>query len=106
MRTLLREALGLARAREVVADTVERMQGQERELIILSLATGDEVFLGAVAEFFFQPQRLNVSITRAKTKLVVIGPDLATVPALEQRDVKGWIAQYVDLLQQLKRVEL
>ena len=106
VRSLLREALGRTRAREVVADTVERMQGQERELIILSLATGDEVFLGAVAEFFFQPQRLNVSITRAKTKLIVIGPDLATVPALEQRDVQGWIAQYVDLLQHLKRVEL
>lgn len=106
MRTLLREALGRARAREVVADTVERMQGQERELIILSLATADEVFLRAVAEFFFQPQRLNVSITRAKTKLIVIGPELGAVPAIEQQDVKGWIAQYVDLLQHLKRVDL
>jgi len=106
VRTLLREALGSAGARDVVADTVERMQGQERELIILSLATGDEVFLGAVAEFFFQPQRLNVSITRAKTKLIVIGPELGAVPVLEQEDVKRWIGQYVDLLHHLKRVPL
>jgi DNA replication ATP-dependent helicase Dna2 len=89
-----------------VADTVERMQGQERELVILSLATGDEVFLGAVAEFFFQPQRLNVAITRAKSKLIVIGPDLVRVPAIEQADLKRWIAQYIDLVQHLKRVTL
>jgi DNA replication ATP-dependent helicase Dna2 len=105
IRTLLRAALGPA-AREVVADTVERMQGQERELVILPLATGDEVFLGAVAEFFFQPQRLNVAITRARSKLIVIGPDPARVPAIEQADVKRWIAQYIDLVQHLKRVTL
>lgn len=106
VRTLLTRKLGPAAARNVVADTVERMQGQERELIILSLASGSEVFLSAVAEFFFQPQRLNVSITRAKSKLIVIGPELASVPELEPPDLKRWIGQYVDFLQQLARVAL
>jgi DNA replication ATP-dependent helicase Dna2 len=106
IRTLLREALGRAGARDVVADTVERMQGQERELVILSQATGDEVFLAAVREFFFQPQRLNVAITRARTKLIVIGPELAAVPDIEHEDVKRWVGQYVDLLRHLKRVPL
>lgn len=106
VRTLLTQALGPVAARAVVADTVERMQGQERELVILSLASGDEVFLGAVAEFFFQPQRLNVSITRAKSKLIVIGPEPATVPALEQAYLRQWIGQYLDFLRQLTRVEL
>lgn len=106
VRTLLGQELGPAAARAVVADTVERMQGQERELVILSLASGDEVFLGAVAEFFFQPQRLNVSITRAKSKLIVIGPEPATVPQLEQAHLRQWIGQYLDFLRQLTRVEV
>ena len=104
LRALLRGALGAAAAAQVVADTVERMQGQERELVILSLATGDERFLGAVAEFFFQPQRLNVAITRARTKLIVVGPALAEVPDMEQEPLRRWIGQYVDLLRHLKRV--
>jgi DNA replication ATP-dependent helicase Dna2 len=106
VRTLLRAALGAERARAIVADTVERMQGQERELVILSLATGDEGFLEVVREFFFQPQRLNVAITRAKTKLVVIGPEVATVPELEQADVQRWVGQYIDLLRHLRHVAL
>lgn len=106
VRTSLNRKLGFAAAGNVVADTVERMQGQERELVILSLASGNEVFLGAVAEFFFQPQRLNVSITRAKSKLIVIGPELASMPELEQPDLKRWIRQYMDFLQQLTRVVL
>ena len=106
VRTLLARELGRDAACDVVADTVERMQGQERELIILSLASGDEVFLGAVAEFFFQPQRLNVSITRAKSKLIVIGPQPAAVPELETSHLRRWIGQYLDFLKQLARVEL
>jgi DNA replication ATP-dependent helicase Dna2 len=106
VRSLLIRRFGRVAARRVVADTVERMQGQERELIIVSLATGDEVFLQAIASFFFQPQRLNVAITRAISKLILIGPELAAVPDLEHRTVRQWIAQYRDLVGQMKRVEL
>ncbi len=106
IRTLLARTFGREAARVVVADTVERMQGQERELIVLSLATGDEMFLGHVAAFFFQPERLNVSITRAKTKLIVIGPWLSAAPDAEQPRLRAWVAQYVDLLAHLKRVDL
>jgi DNA replication ATP-dependent helicase Dna2 len=104
VRNLLVARLGRAVARDMVADTVERMQGQERELIVLSLATGDEVFLGAVAEFFFQPQRLNVAITRPRSKLIVIGPELTRVPVVEHEALKRWIGDYVDLLRHLKRL--
>lgn len=104
VRSLLAQRFGRDAARQVVADTVERMQGQERELIILSLATGDEVFLGAVAGFFFQPERLNVSITRPVSKLIVIGPELREVPLDAEAPLRGWIAQYIDLLHHLTRV--
>jgi DNA replication ATP-dependent helicase Dna2 len=106
VRNLLRATLGPAAARDVVVDTVERMQGQEREIVILSLATGDEVFLRAVAEFFFQPQRLNVSITRAKSKLIVIGPELTAPPAIGQEQIERWIGEYIQLTQHLTRLTL
>ena len=107
IRNGLERRFGRADARRVVADTVERMQGQERELVILSLATGDErVFLGAVAPFFFQPERLNVSITRPMTKLVVIGPELAAAPGVEDTALARWIAQYRDLVRHMARVAL
>ncbi len=63
-------------SKKIVTDTVERMQGQERELIIVSLCASDIRYVSAIADFFFQAERLNVAITRAKTKLILIGPEL------------------------------
>jgi DNA replication ATP-dependent helicase Dna2 len=98
IRVALAARLGPAEARCIVADTVERMQGQEREMVIVSLATGDEVFLGVVAEFFFQPERLNVAITRAKTKLIIIGPWLGSDFTANDDHLRRWVTDYRDLL--------
>jgi DNA replication ATP-dependent helicase Dna2 len=74
IRNLLREYVPeTAVRRQLVVDTVERMQGQERDLIILSLTTSNPGFAANVAEFFFQPERLNVAVTRPRTKLIIIG---------------------------------
>lgn len=72
---LLRE-----KAKEVISqdflpliDTVERLQGQDVDCIILSFASSDENYIKEVHEFLFNPNRLNVMISRAKTKVVIFG---------------------------------
>lgn len=52
-------------------DTVERLQGQDVECIILSFASSDEQYIESMRGFLFNPNRLNVMISRAKTKVVV-----------------------------------
>jgi len=76
IRSLLRDLNGIFSAQDIVADTVERMQGQEKEMIIVSLCATQSQYIKAVADFLFQPERLNVSITRPKTKLILIGPEI------------------------------
>lgn len=52
-------------------DTVERLQGQDVDCIILSFASSDEDYIKEIRDFIFNPNRLNVMISRAKTKVVV-----------------------------------
>lgn len=90
----------------LVADTVERMQGQEREVIIVSFATSDVTFAARLAEFLFQPQRLNVAASRARTKLILLAsPDLldfAESSALNE----SLRAPFVTLLRSAHRVDM
>lgn len=58
---------------KIAVDTVERMQGQEREVVMVSFATASPAFAAQMADFLFQPQRLNVAVTRPRTKLILVG---------------------------------
>ncbi|MEJ2717189.1 MAG: AAA domain-containing protein [Deltaproteobacteria bacterium] len=49
-------------------NTVDRFQGGEREVIILSLARSD-----GVTSFLADRRRLNVSLSRARSKLILLG---------------------------------
>ena len=74
IRSLIRRnLLDSELANKLVVDTVERMQGQEREVIIVSFATTSAKFAAQMADFLFQPQRLNVAVTRPRTKLILVG---------------------------------
>ncbi|MBI5572017.1 MAG: AAA family ATPase [Desulfomonile tiedjei] len=61
-------------------DTVDRFQGGEREVIILSLARSD-----SVTSFLADRKRLNVSLSRARSKLILLGngPALKEHPLFE-----------------------
>ncbi|MBO4230581.1 MAG: AAA family ATPase [Bacteroidales bacterium] len=57
---------------DVFVDTIERMQGQEKDYVIFTLANSNPSEVEDRLEFFYSPNRLNVAITRAKTKCIVI----------------------------------
>ncbi len=76
IRSLLRSKLPqLEHDRRPLVDTVERLQGGERDLIILSLTASDPEAMHRDADFFFSPNRLNVSLTRARKKMIVLMSD-------------------------------
>ncbi len=56
----------------VFVDTIERMQGQEKDYVIFTLANSNPSEIEDRLEFFYSPNRLNVAITRARTKCIVI----------------------------------
>ncbi|UUL82536.1 AAA domain-containing protein [Sphingomonas qomolangmaensis] len=53
-------------------ETVDRIQGKERDCVILSYCVADPEFALAEAAFIFSPERLNVATTRARSKLIVL----------------------------------
>jgi len=54
-----------------IIDTVERVQGLTVDLIAISMAASDPEFIASVASFLLSPNRLNVAISRARTKAVI-----------------------------------
>ncbi len=53
-------------------DTVERFQGQQRDVIIGSFGLGDPDLIRAEDEFLYSLNRFNVMASRARAKLVVL----------------------------------
>lgn len=58
-----------------IVDTVDRFQGQERDMIICSYSVADKDFVISEDEFILNPRRFNVSLTRAKSKFIMIISD-------------------------------
>jgi hypothetical protein len=53
-------------------DTVERFQGDERSVILVSATESDRAYLLASSEFLLDPRRLTVALSRAKQKMILV----------------------------------
>jgi superfamily I DNA and/or RNA helicase len=53
-------------------DTVERFQGGERTVVLVSATESDRAYLLAASDFLLDPRRLTVAVSRAKRKLVLV----------------------------------
>lgn len=59
---------------DATIDTVERFQGGEKDIMILSSTVSDPDYLEDESEFILDPNRLNVALSRMKKKLIVVVP--------------------------------
>ena len=73
IRRHIRKAISEEVAMELAVDTIDKMQGQEREVIIYSLAAGDEEYMAEMGDFLYNPNKMNVAFSRAKSKLIIVG---------------------------------
>lgn len=73
IRRYLRKALPEEYVAELAVDTIDKMQGQEREVIIYSLAAGDMEYMTEMGDFLYNPNKMNVAFSRAKSKLIIVG---------------------------------
>lgn len=66
---LLRERLP---AYAEAIDTVERFQGGERDLIIVSATVSDREYAATESDFLLEPRRFTVAVSRPKRKVIVV----------------------------------
>ncbi len=80
---------------ESFVDTVDRMQGQECDAVVVSYGVSDVEYALSEKEFIYSRNRLNVAMTRARHKSILfVSRRLLEPPiqALEQDDVADGIA--------------
>lgn len=61
-----------AGSRLPIIDTVERVQGLTVELVVVSLCASAPAYVQSIASFLCSPNRLNVAVSRARTKAILV----------------------------------
>lgn len=92
-------ALRAALPQSARVGTVDKFQGQEAEVVIVSLTTSSPDDLPRNVEFFYSKNRINVAISRARTlALVLANPKLLELDAksiehLRLVNTLAWVAE-------------
>lgn len=66
IRDVLGDVIGSA------VDTVERFQGDERTVIVIGATESAPDYLQSTGDFLMDPRRINVALSRAKQKLILV----------------------------------
>ena len=80
--------------------TVDKFQGQEAEVVVISMATSSGEYLPRHMEFLYSKNRLNVAISRARClAILVANPALMairchTVDQVELVNTLCWVEEY------------
>lgn len=74
IRTALRQRLSTMPP-ELVVDTVERLQGASVEVVLVSYAANQPDYLAGIRRFLLSPNRLNVALSRARSKAIFFVSD-------------------------------
>jgi DNA replication ATP-dependent helicase Dna2 len=90
---------------KILVDTVERYQGSERDIIILSMGTNYKTLLSKISneieiENKMIDRKLNVAITRAKEHLIILGNKKLLSELPVYRTLINWIqtnAKFVEM---------
>jgi len=83
--------------------TVDKFQGQEAEVVILSMATSSGEYLPRFIEFLYSKNRLNVAISRARCLAVlVLNPALLSIQCSKVEEMAlvntlCWARQYASI---------
>jgi len=56
----------------ILVGTVDKLQGDEKECVIFSMVTNEEEYIRDTKNFIFNPNRLNVAITRTQKLFVIV----------------------------------
>jgi superfamily I DNA and/or RNA helicase len=86
---------------DMAIDTVDRFQGQERDIIIASYAAADPWFIANEESFILDHRRFNVTLTRARKKFILI----VSEPVLHHVPTQYKTASYSSHLQQFPRFD-
>ncbi len=90
---------------ELLVETVERIQGQERDVVIISFACSDPDYLRSEADFFFMPNRLNVAVTRPRVKRILVGSPEAFTYRPRSPELLRYVNAFKRLLRETPQVD-
>jgi len=91
---LLQDSLG----NKYQIGTVDKFQGREAAVVIISMASSDVESSPRGIEFLFEKNRLNVAITRAKSLAIVVGSkNLINVKPMNLKNM-ALTSFYIDLI--------
>ena len=69
--------------------TIDKFQGQEAAVTIISMTSSDSDILPRNKEFFFNRNRLNVAISRAQcVSIILFNPELLNTPPRTVEQIK------------------